>query len=193
MYMEDTTVEGENRMLDEFVFPAARDLATARPHVIVFGCTSAGALRGNEYEAWLTQEISTRTGIPTVSVIRSVRDALGDLSASQLVVITPYVDSLNDRIKASLEEDGSTVLRICGLGMRENFIIARVSGGTILDLARQAVADLKPDALFVSCTNLPAFSTLAELRRAFSFPVLTSNQAVLDAALVVARGQRSTS
>ena len=50
MFMEDTTPAGENRMLDEFALPAARDLGTARPDVVVFGCTSAGALRGNDYD-----------------------------------------------------------------------------------------------------------------------------------------------
>src|SRR6266566_3980698 len=45
MFMEDTTPAGENRMLDEFTLPAARDLGTARPDVVVFGCTIAGRLR----------------------------------------------------------------------------------------------------------------------------------------------------
>ena len=45
-------------MLDEFALPAARDLGTARPDVVVFGCTSAGALRGNDYDAQLCERIS---------------------------------------------------------------------------------------------------------------------------------------
>jgi len=58
MYLEETTPEAEGRMLDEHVLPAARDLATARPDLIVFGCTSAGALRGNQYDADLCRRIS---------------------------------------------------------------------------------------------------------------------------------------
>ena len=186
MYMEDATVEGETRMLDEFVFPAARDIATAHPGVIVFGCTSAGALRGNPYDAWLTHEISQRTGIPTVSVIKAVRDSLRALSARRLVVVTPYVDELNARIKASLEEDGASVLRIAGLAIADNFAIARVAGQRIIDLAREAAGGLRPDALFVSCTNFPAMNVLNELRSLLSLPVVTSNQAALDAAIAVA-------
>ena len=43
MFMEDTTPAGENQMLDEFALPAARDLGTARPDVVVFGCTSVAS------------------------------------------------------------------------------------------------------------------------------------------------------
>ena len=57
MFMEDTTPAGESRMLDEFALPAARDLGTARPDVVVFGCTSAGVLRGNDYDAELCRRI----------------------------------------------------------------------------------------------------------------------------------------
>src|ERR671931_18318 len=51
VHLEDTTAEAEAVMLDEHLPPTIRDLATARPHVMVFGCTSAGALRGNRTEA----------------------------------------------------------------------------------------------------------------------------------------------
>ena len=183
MFMEDTTVAGESRMLDEFALPAAREIATARPHVVVFGCTSAGALRGNDYDERLCQDITRLTGVPTVSVIRSVREILQEASARRLVVITPYIQELNSRIKSSLETDGVEVLRINGLGITENFKIATVPSADIIRLAEETVGDLQPDALFVSCTNFPAVSCLAELRQRFPFPVFTSNQAALEKTL----------
>jgi maleate isomerase len=189
MYLEKSTVEAESTMLDEFVFPAARDIATARPHVIVFGCTSAGALRGNEYDGWLMKEISDRTGIPALSVIKSVKDALDGSLASRLVVVTPYVEELNASIKASLESDGRIVLRVSGLGISEGYEVARVPKERIIEFASQAVGDLHPDALFIPCTNFPAMGALDVLRRRFPFPVVTSNQATLEGAISVASGQ----
>lgn len=189
MYFEDATAETEERMLDEFVFPAARDLATARPHVMVFGCTSAGALRGNEYDTRLTEEISKQTGIPTVSVIKSVRGALLRLSATRLVVVTPYIDDLNERIETSLEADGLSVLCIKGLGISDGFRVAHVPGQEIITFARETVGSLQPDALFISCTNFPAMSVLNELRSAFSFPIITSNQVVFEEAIALAKSE----
>ena len=92
MFMEDTTPAGESRMLDEFALPAARDLGTARPDVVVFGCTSAGALRGNNYDTELCERISELTGAPTVSTIGAVRAAIEASGAASIGVITPYVD-----------------------------------------------------------------------------------------------------
>jgi len=178
MFLEDVTPEG--RMLDQHTFPAARDLATARPDILVFGCTSAGALRGNAFDDQMISEISRMTGIPAVSTVRSVRETLKATGATKLVVITPYLDVINERIQASLEGDGFEVLEIEGLGITQNVQIARVPGDEIISLAKRAVHGVQPEALFVSCTNFPAVSVLAELRVLFPFPVITSNQAVLD-------------
>ena len=127
--MEDTTPAGENRMLDEFALPAARDLGTARPDVVVFGCTSAGALRGNDYDTELCQRISELTGAPVVSTIGAVRTAIEASGAASIGVITPYVDELNEKIKASIEDDGIDVAGITGLGITDNFQIAEVGAG----------------------------------------------------------------
>ncbi len=187
MYMEDTTAAGENRMLDEFALPAARDLGTARPHVVVFGCTSAGALRGNDYDTRLCEQISELTGAPAVSTIGSVREAIAAAGATRIGVITPYVDELNQKIKASVEADGVTVARIAGLGMTENFGIARVPGADIVDFAVSALGDLAAsgaiDLVFASCTNFGAMAARPVIAERLGLPVVTSNQAVLDAAL----------
>jgi maleate isomerase len=183
MYLEDTTPEGEHRMLDEHVMPAARDLATARPDLIVFGCTSAGALRGNHYDAELCRRISDLSGVPTVSVIASVRRAVGAGGARRVGVVTPYVDALNQRIRESVEADGVEVVAIAGLGITDNVEIAAVPQADILDLAERTLAGLRIDLAFVSCTNFPAVAALPELRRRLGVPVVTSNQAAIDAVL----------
>jgi maleate isomerase len=183
MYMEDTTEEGENRMLDEFALPAARDVGTARPDVVVFGCTSAGALRGNAYDAELCDRITEITGAPTVSTIQSVRSAITASGARRVGVITPYVDLLNQRIKASVEADGVEVVRIAGLGMTENFAIARVPENEIVDFAARALGDLDIELVFASCTNFGAMQAIPAISKRLGLPVVTSNQAVLAATL----------
>lgn len=183
MYLESTTVEGESRMLDEFALPAAQNLATANPHVIVFGCTSAGALRGNQYDAELTQRISNETGIPVVSVIKSVRQTLAKHKAKKIVVVTPYIDELNNRIRTSLEEDGVEVLRIKGMGISMNYKIAEVPKEQIIKLSLDSLDGLNPDLLFLSCTNFPAMSALGDLRKLIKIPIITSNQVAVEAAV----------
>jgi maleate isomerase len=183
MFMEDTTAEGEYRMLDEFAMPAARDLGTARPDVVVFGCTSAGALRGNAYDDELCLRISEATNAITVSTIRSVRHAIESSGASRIGIITPYVDELNDKIKASVEADGVQVVRIAGLGMTENFEIARVEHDTIVEFAVESLGGLDIELVFASCTNFGAVAAIPAIGERLGLPVISSNQAVLAATI----------
>jgi maleate isomerase len=185
MYLEDTTPEGERRMLDEHVLPAARDLATARPDLIVFGCTSAGALRGNRYDAELCARISELSGAPTVSVIAAVRQAIASGGARRVGVVTPYVEELNRPIRESLEADGVEVAAIAGLGIADNFQIARVPAARICEFAEQTLRGLAIDLAFVSCTNFPAYAAMPELERRLGRPVVTSNQAAIAAMLAL--------
>ena len=183
MLLEDTTAEGENRMLDEFALPAARDVGTARPDIVVFGCTSAGALRGNDYDAEMCRRISGIVGAPVVSTIASVRSAIGGHGARKVGVITPYIDELNEKIKASVEADGVEVVKIAGLGMSENFAIARVPPERIEEFAVEQLGDLEIDLVFASCTNFAAMTARDAIAKRMDRPVVTSNQAVLAATL----------
>jgi maleate isomerase len=187
MYMEDTTPAGENRMLDEFALPAARDLGTARPDVVVFGCTSAGALRGNDYDAQLCQQISELTHAPVVSTIGAVRAAIEASGAENIGVITPYVDELNEKIKESIQADGIDVAAISGLGITDNFQIAEISHDEIVTFAVDALGPLAVegviDLIFASCTNFGAMAARPAIAERLGVPVVTSNQAVLAAAV----------
>ncbi len=184
MFLEETTPEGEAVMLDEHVMPAARDLGTARPHAVVFGCTSAGALRGNAYDEELCAGISEATGAETISTIASVRHAIADSGARRIGVITPYVASLNEKIRASIEADGVEVAAIHGLGIDENFAIAEVTPEQIVGFAVQRFAGGPAiDLLFASCTNFHAVDAMDAISEALGVPVVTSNQAVLETVL----------
>jgi maleate isomerase len=184
MFMIETTPEGESAMLDDHLPGAVRDLASARPDVVVFGCTSAGALRGNDYEAELIRRLSEETGAEAISVAASVREAIRRRGAKRVGVVTPYVDSLNDKVRESLEADGIEVEAIHGLGIDENFEIASVEPAAITELARQHFGgDSAVDLVFASCTNFRAFDACPAIEQAVGKPAITSNMAALEAVL----------
>jgi maleate isomerase len=184
MYMEDTTPEGEAEMLDVYALPAARDVGTAKPDVLVFGCTSGGALRGNDYDRKLCERIGEETGSRVISVIASVREAVGRRAAARVGVVTPYVEELNDKIRASLEEDGVEVPVIRGLGITENFAIAKVEPEQVADFAARSLEEVDVDLVFVSCTNLRALDAMPVIEHRLGLPVVTSNSAALETTLV---------
>ncbi len=182
MYLESTTVEGEEAMLDEYTIPATKDLATAKPDVVVFGCTSAGALRGNNYDTELCFKLTEISGVPTISVIESVRHELKATGGKTVAILTPYVEGLNRRITASVEQDGFQVVAMHGMGITYNFDIAQVEPPEIVRFAKKVLGPkLDADILFVSCTNFHAVSALSQLEELYGAPVVTSNLAALKA------------
>ena len=183
MYLVETTPEGEEAMLDDHLPSAIRDLASARPDVVVFGCTSAGALRGNAYEAELIERIAAETGAEAVSVAASVREAIRRRGARRVGVVTPYVESLNEKIRESLEADGIEVAAVHGLGIDENDEIAAVEPPAIAAPAAEQFADGGIDLLFASCTNFRALDAVEKIERTLGVPAMTSNLAALEAVL----------
>jgi maleate isomerase len=186
MYLEETTPEGESAMLDDYLPTAINDLRSARPDVMVFGCTSAGALRGNDYEAQLIDRIAAETGAETFSVSASVRQTIRATGARRVGVVTPYVESLNEKIRQSLEADGFEVAAVHGLGITENFAIAEVEPERIAEFASASFVgsgrgDI--DLLFASCTNFRALDARDDMQAALGVPVVTSNQAALTVVL----------
>jgi maleate isomerase len=183
MYLEDVTAEAETTMLDEHLPRAVADIATTQPDVVVFACTSAGALRGNAAEEALIASIARQTGAPTVSVAAAVRSAIDSRRARRIGVITPYVTSLNDKIRASLEEDGLEVAAIHGLGIVDNHEIGAVEPERIIGFACDCFEPSAVDLLFVSCTNFRAVEARPRIEELLYVPVVTSNQAALEAVL----------
>ena len=183
MYMVETTPEGESAMLDDHLPGAIRDLASARPDLVVFGCTSAGALRGKEYEAELIRRIAEETGAEAISVANAVGEAINRRAAKRVGVVTPYVDSLNEKIVASLEADGLEVAGIHGLGIDENFEIAAVDPQRIAEFAAECFGGASIDLLFASCTNFRALDAVDRIEDRLGVPAMTSNLAALEAVM----------
>jgi maleate isomerase len=181
MYNVETTAEAESRMLDEYLPRAITDIASLRPHAVVFGCTSAGALRGPAYDQELRRRIEDETGARTVSTIAAATYAVAATGLRRIAILTPYNDELNVKIKASFEEAGSEVVEIQGFGIEDSFALAEPTPDQIASRAIQLVERSKPDLLFISCTDFRALEAAPAVEAATGVPVMTSNLAVLQA------------
>ncbi len=185
MFLPETTKEAEIEMIDRWLTPASRDLATVKPTVTVFGCTSGGSLFGQNYDESIRRKIEEETDSEAVSILSALSEEFALLGAKKLAVITPYVQVLTDAVRDSLIEDGFEVLAIGGMGITDNLEIGRQSAEAITAFTKKTICpDLlkQADCLFVSCTNLPAVRALSALRAAFpGLPIMTSNLAVINA------------
>jgi maleate isomerase len=174
------TIEAEERMLDEYLPKSAQEISTMRPDVVVFGCTSAGALRGPAYEQGLAQQLSQTTGAPAITIMGAVVEELNRLDARRVAVLSPYSQEVNETIQRSLEASGFDVVYLAGMDLPSAFGIADVSPEQVVDYARKHLQGVEADCLFVSCANLRSLEAIEGLRAVADMPVITSNQAVLE-------------
>jgi len=137
-------------------------------------------------ESELIEHLSELAGAPIVSTNEAVARSLQEAVVGRVAVITPYVDELSEAIAATLEERGVQVVAIEGMGITDNYEIAKVSPDQIVEFARDRLPTVEFNALFVSCTNLRAMESMADLEHLFGKPAVTSNSAALEAVLSAA-------
>ena len=185
MFLAETTEAAERVMIEQYVPQAVIDLASLRPDVVAFACTSGGAVLGADGEAKLIEDIARETNARVVSTNDAVKSHIGRYSPRRVAVITPYIDELNERIRAGLEGHGLNVVHISGMGKTDNYTIAVVTPEQIVAFAEQQLAGVDFDLLFVSCTNFRGVAARPLLLERFGVPVVTSNQATIVATLEV--------
>ena len=183
MYLEETTRQAEIDMIERFAPLAVELLCTAKPHFMVFGCTSAGSLGGADYDKEICDRLSKIAGVPIVGVYSSVREVLLKSRAESVAVITPYIEDINISIRKGLERDGLHVAAIHGMGINVNFNLAIPTPEEILDFSLEKLKGVKADILFISCTNFRAMEAVPSLKKELGIPVITSNTASIDAVL----------
>jgi maleate isomerase len=143
---------------------------------ICYGCTSASVVIG---EAEVAAAIGRgRPDVPVVTPIGAAARALTDLGARRIAVLTPYTAGTTRPIVDHLGGAGFEVVSVGCMGMEDDREMARVTGESIVEAAVAVDADAA-DALFVSCTALPALSVAARIEAAIGKPVVTSNQACI--------------
>lgn len=183
MHLVETTPAAERRMIEEFAPRAAGELATLRPDLVVFGCTSAGSLLGMDYDRSVCEELGRRAGAPCIGVLSAVADAIGRRGWRRIAVVTPYIDALTRTIAASLRQSGFEVPVAAGMGIAVNIELADPTPEEIADFVQARIGAVVVDGVFVSCTNFRALAARQEITRRTGFDVVTSNLGAIEAVL----------
>jgi maleate isomerase len=183
MPLKSTTPEELLRM-GEHAIDGAKLLASASVDLICYGCTVETVLQGIEYDKRLTDDLQKATGVPAKTMAGAVVEALRELKAQKLVIVTPYIEEINKREKAFMENIGFEVVYEKGLGISETIEIAKISPMEVYRLGREALTKAtQADLLFISCGNLRTIEILSTLEKDTGKPAISSNQALLWSAL----------
>ncbi|HVR55537.1 MAG TPA: aspartate/glutamate racemase family protein [Pseudolabrys sp.] len=181
MYLVETTREAESVMLEKFAKPAASDVGTTNPDLIVFGCTSAGSLFGLDYDARFCEALGELAGCPALGVINAASRSLSIAAARRIALITPYNEDLTASVARALSADGREIVAAHGMGITVNVELADPEPEDIVSFATEKLKGVSFDTLFVSCTNFRSLEAKPALEKVFGTRVITSNSAVVEA------------
>lgn len=181
MYLEVTTAEAEQVMLDRDAPAAAELVGTARPDALVFGCTSAGSLGGVAYDRSYCADLGKRAaGARGIGVMSSLVDRIQDAGLRRIAVLTPYVEELTASVARGLAGEGLEVVTAAGMGISVNIDLARPTPEEITRFVLEKTRGARIDGIVISCTNFRALDARPEITAQTGLPVITSNSAVLD-------------
>lgn len=155
-------------------------LSAVAPEVVAYACTSGSFVGGTAGERSMTAAMQEAGEIPSLTTSGALLAALQEIGARRVALVTPYTKSVTDSLEDYLGEAGIAVTGRSYLGLTRE--IWRVPYRDVVDMARNAVAD-SPDALFISCTNLPTYDVIPQLEAEFRMPVLSANQVTVWDAL----------
>jgi maleate isomerase len=158
-------------------------LSGAKPDVVLYGCTSATLSHGPAFDRDLATRIKAQSGAQTVTAAGALVHALRTLGTAKIGFASPYVPAINDlaidfltkmEIETVARADIGTALSNEGQGA--------LTPGDVMTLALRA-DHTDAEALVLSCTDMRAVESVADVEARLGKPVVTSNQAMLFQAL----------
>jgi maleate isomerase len=167
--------------MSRHVEAGAKLLSDAQVDAVVFHCTAVSTFSPSMGED-IESRIANASGLPAISTSEAILTALHALKAKKIVLLTPYIDSVNAREVAFLEHHGFEVLKEVGLGVNTNAEMAKLPPQIWVDLARNHQCE-DADAYFISCTAVRSAEVIEEIEALVGRPVITSNQAMVWYAL----------
>ncbi|MFI0349000.1 Asp/Glu racemase [Actinomadura sp. 9N407] len=175
------TVEMASALADHsIVRQATRDVLAPEPLAVAYACTSGSFINGAQGERELSQAM-LKAGAPAATTSSgALVESLALLGISRVAVVTPYIDSVTDRLVSFLGSHGIGVVSSVGMGLLNH--IWKVGYGEVVN-AVSAVDCPEAEAVFISCTNVPTYDIIAPLERMLGKPVLTANQVTMCSAL----------
>jgi len=170
-----------NQFDDSKILDAARLLADARVDVICWSGTSASWL-GFEKDRQLCARITEATGIPATTSVLALNDLLAAQGARTLGLVSPYVEDVQQRIVANYAGIGIDCVAERHLDLTVNFAFSEVEPDTLRRMLRE-VAQQRPDAITIMCTNLHGAQLVDEMERELGIPIYDSVATVVWKAL----------
>ena len=156
---------------------------------IAYGCTSGTIAAGYDAIQKKIKDAKSEAIVTTPST--SSIKALKKLKVNKIAVFTPYSKKLNDEVLEFFKKENFEITANSYFGIESDIDIGKVDPNHLYEILSKM--DLKgAEALFVSCTALPALSIIDKLEKKLNITVLSSNQTLIWDTLNSIKNKEST-
>ena len=143
---------------------------------VVYGCTSGTIAAGYDSIEKKVKLAKPEAKVTTPST--AALNALKKMNIKKIAIFTPYSKILNDDVLSYFKKENFTVTSNSYFDITNDLDIGKVDPDYLYEtLCNMDLGDA--DALFVSCTALPALSIIDKLEKKLKKTVLSSNQVLI--------------
>ena len=143
---------------------------------MAYGCTSGTLVIGEQKVHELLQQGHSQQ--ITSNPFSAIKASLAYINAKNIVVLSPYLGSVNEPFYQALSNVGYHVMAWGSLDLTLDRDIGSMNPEHLPILIEQLFDGLEqtPDAVFISCTNFKALAKLDELEQRYGCYFISSNQ-----------------
>jgi len=170
------TKENLLKMYDQLESITEKILPGEKINTVAYGCTSGTIAIGEDK---VKEKIQlAKPGCHVTTPITSAIKAFNKMNVKKIAVFTPYPESVNKTISEYLIKKNINVTSFSTFNLDLDVDFAKVDPKYLSEiLTKLNINDA--DALFVSCTALPALEILDEVEKKINKPVFSSNQTLI--------------
>lgn len=158
---------------------ATEQLIPAKVGVVAFCCTSGSFIKGPGWDKKIIETLEKKyESISVTTTSTAVSNALQKLDVHNIAVATPYINDINLRLEQFLTKEGYDVVNMRGLEIVEDSEVNDLPEHASYTMAKDVDVP-EADCIFISCTSVPTFESVARIEADLGKPVITSNQATM--------------
>ena len=144
--------------------------------VVAYGCTSGTIAAG--IDQIINKIQSAKPNCKVTTPITSAVKALKHLSLKKISVFTPYPRAINEKVISYFKNEKFDIKSFASFNLDSDLDIGKIDPKYLLE-ALTKMDTIDAEALFISCTALPALEIIQELENRIKKIVLSSNQALI--------------
>ena len=170
------TRENLLKMQDQIESITQKILPGEKISTVAYACTSGTIAIGEDK---VKEKIQlAKPGCHVTTPITSAIKAFNKMNIKKIAVFTPYPESVNKTISEYLIKKNINIISFSTFNLDLDVDFARVDPKYLSEILIQLDIN-NADALFVSCTALPALEILEEVEKKINKPVFCSNQTLI--------------